>query len=265
MSDIRSFSQWSQYSQCAYAYQLARLDKAWQRPAAWFPMGTAVHAGAEAYERSGRTLTDPELVDVFTTSYWSEIDEYLEVCPNTDYWFASGPYKGPEDIQRRFLLGQEHVIRYKAWYDKHPEEKVWVLPDGRPGIEIPFLIDLGGIPVRGVIDFITWIQGKWLGPRDNKSGNRAGELRQIKLYGQVLEDYYAHIGQPVEVKYGDFFKTKTGKPTVKYDLTTLTRDDLVVDYQTLDAGVRAGDFPPNPSADNCWSCTVRDSCSYKAV
>lgn len=233
-------------------------------------MGTAVHAALEAWERAGRLCEPDEVRDVFRTVYREEIDELLEETPNTRYWESSGPYDGAEDIPRRMAVGLEHVDRALAWYEKHPEQQPLVLPDGKLGIELDFWANLGGVWVRGVIDYLGIIQTyadkpALIGPRDNKTGAKPGQVMQLKIYGIVLEDHYDSIGTPTPIPSGDFFMTKSGKPTVLQNLAQITRDEVVVKFQELDANVQAGDFPAKPSEDVCRRCSVRDGCPVRAV
>jgi putative RecB family exonuclease len=56
--------------------------------------------------------------------------------------------------------------------------------------------------------------------------------------------------------------TKTGKPTQPYDLTKITRAEIVRDFQHLDSEIEAQHFDPTPSVDTCGRCDVRFSCQY---
>lgn len=150
----RSVSQLNQYTRCPHSYYLARIAMAWQRPAAWLAQGSAVHAVLEARERSGREMSLEEAQELFKEEYAKEANEALAITPNTDWWSASGPYRGDEDLERRFHIGLEQIEKYFAWTDAHPEEEIWTAPDGTPAIELEFDIDLEGIPVRGFIDAI---------------------------------------------------------------------------------------------------------------
>src|SRR3954469_19163368 len=98
MTDVRSYSQLGAYDRCPYMYYLERVEKVWQRPAAWLPMGTAVHEAAERWELSGRTMSLEEAQQIFRDAYVRETNKYLDDTPNANHWFRSGPYKGPEDI-----------------------------------------------------------------------------------------------------------------------------------------------------------------------
>ena len=65
----RSVSQLQQYTKCPMAYKLSRIDKVWQRPAAWLIQGSAVHEAIEAWEKSGRTMTLEEATEDDLESY----------------------------------------------------------------------------------------------------------------------------------------------------------------------------------------------------
>lgn len=269
---VRSWSQASEYlaefGGCAYSFYLGRIEKVWKRPAAWFAMGTAVHAGAEYWERSLRTAPAEELDAEFYRVYSEETNKYLEETPNTDLWMSSGRYDGKTDIDRRRKLGPEHLARLVDWYRKHPLEVPWTLADGSPAVELPFEIDLGTVPVRGVIDWVGWVSEdrtiEGLTPRDIKAGSTPGKPMQLKIYGIALEDYLRYIGvESPSVKFADFFMTKDGKPKGGTDLGAVSRDDVVVAFERMDAGIAAGDFPPNPSPDLCRRCSVNFTCSYR--
>lgn len=267
MSDVRSYSQLGSYDRCPYMYYLERIEKVWQKPAAWLPMGTAVHEAAEKWELSRRTMGLEEAQQIFKDAYLRETNRYLEDTPNAAYWFRSGPYKGPEDIVRRYGIGLEHVERYIAWYEKHPDQKpidyVDLEGNTKIGVEFPFTLNIGGVPVRGFIDWIGYNDAGGLIVRDNKTGRLPGGPDQLATYALAVEARWClpDIGQHVEE--GDFFMTRTGKPTIPYQLTRVVKQQLSEDFATMDAGVKAGDFPAKPEASKCMFCSVRDSCKYR--
>lgn len=268
MSDVRSYSQLNSYDRCPYAYYLERVEKVWQKPAAWLPMGTAVHEAVEAWELSNRTMSLDLVIAVFEIAYQRETNKYLADTPNPRFWFASGPYKGPEDIVRRYNLGREHVARYLAWYEKHPEQKPIRYTDiegvEKIGVEMPFTVNIGGVPVRGFIDWIGYKDdGKTLIVRDNKTGRLPGGPDQLATYAIAVEARWALPDIGVHVEEGDFFMTRTGKPTVPYQLTRVVKEQLAEDFATMDAGVKAGDFPAKPEHSKCMFCSVNNSCEFR--
>jgi putative RecB family exonuclease len=271
VSDVRSYSQLGSYDRCPYMYYLERVEKVWQRPAAWLPMGTAVHEAAEAFELSKRTMTLEEAQQVFLDAYSRETNRILAEVPNANYWFASGPYKGPADIVRRQKLGLEHVERYIAWYAKHPEQKPIEYTDlegnQKIGVELPFTLEIGGVPVRGFIDWVGWDKGQLI-VRDNKTGRLPGGPDQLATYALAVEDKFGNnpdIWPPGQerIAAGDFFMTRTGKPTVPYALTRAVKVQLSEDFATMDEGVKAGNFPAKPEASKCMFCSVNASCKYR--
>lgn len=269
MPDYRSWSQLEQYSPelggCPYRYYLARIERVWKKPAAWLPMGSAVHKAAEVWELSDRSLPRDEAKAVFRASYKEEVDKYLEETPNTRYWQMSGPYRGEEDIPRRFEVGQKHVDNYIDWYEKHPEERILMVQDGVPAIELEFKLNLGGVEVRGMLDqAVTSIKpGGRIKPltiiaRDIKTGASPGKVEQLSLAGLAITE-----ANPIWVaEQGDFFMTKTGYPTYPYDLIDV--DVLTEKFVTLEANIQAGNFPAAPTDKKCDRCDVANSCKFKA-
>lgn len=256
MPEYRSVSQYKTYKNCPYQYKLERIDKVWQRPAAWLAQGTAVHTAAEMYERSERTLTLKDSQDFYTGSYVETINKACETTPNLDYWFGSGPYRGEADIERRYKLGLDQVGRYLDWYQAHPEEVIWVAEDGTPGIELGFDMDLDGVAVRGYIDAVIQV-GNRVFVRDNKTGNLPGDDFQLAVYAVALNKQY-----DTDIYSGDYWMGRTGKPTFPYDLSDWPEDRLVNEFGWLDVNIRAENFDPDPEPAKCRFCPVANSCAF---
>lgn len=265
----RSVSQINQYNRCPMSYKLSRIDKVWQRPAAWLGQGSAVHEAAEYWEKSGRTASLEETQDVFRESYRKHIEEAAETTPNFEYWFASGPYRGEADIERRYGIGLEQVEKYIAWYTNHPEEVIWIALDGTPGIEVGFDIDLDGVLVRGFIDAVirydysedNSAEGPATVVRDNKTGNLPGDDFQLAVYAVALAEQFG-IQRPLR---GDYWMGKSGKSTYPYDLTEWTREKVSAEFAKLEANIKAENFEPDPEPSKCRFCSVSTSCSYSAA
>ena len=253
----RSVSQHNTFMRCAYRYRLERIDRVWQRPASWLSQGVAVHAAMEAWEKSGRTLSYDELVEVYDAEFIKSIDEQAETTPNFDYWFGSGPWDGPTDIERRFKLGREQITKLTEWANTHDNEKVWVTPDGEPAVELEFHEEMGGVQVRGFIDLVLETP-EGLVVRDYKTGAKPGDVFQLTVYAEALRLKYG-----VEVVAGDFMMGKTGKPTIQHYFTQDDRDAVHKGFAELEAKIQAGEYEPNPSKNNCRVCAVSSSCEYK--
>ncbi|WP_218951912.1 RecB family exonuclease [Amycolatopsis anabasis] len=249
-------SQYKEYKDCPYRYYLNRRERAWQRPAAWLPQGTAVHKAAEEWERSGRAMSLADAQDVFRETYAASVNEMCEDTPNLDFWYRSGPYRGEVDIERRYGLGLGQVEKYIEYYTvKAPDEVIWITPDGEPAIELEFDIDLDGVRVKGFIDQV--VDGK---PRDIKTGNKPGDDFQLGVYGVALE--VEHGLKPTE---GDYWMGRSGKPTVPYDISEWTRERVTEEFHRLDENIQAERFDAKPEPSKCGFCSVATACPFAAL
>lgn len=260
----RSVSQLKQFERCAFAYFLARIaePRAWQRPAAWLPQGSAVHAAIEWWERTGRKGSLEDAQDVFRAEYQKEIASYCRITPNFLWWSKSGPYNALRDIPRRFEIGLEQVAKYIAYANRAEHEVVWIAPDGTPGVELSFDIDLDGVQVRGFIDLVVADADDPEEPklvRDHKTGNQPGDDFQLGVYSVAIAETY---GVPAPV-VGDYWMGRAGKPTYPYDLSDWTTNEVTAKFHELEDKIQAGEFMPNPSVDNCKFCDVSDACEYR--
>ncbi|QGJ90507.1 Cas4 family exonuclease [Mycobacterium phage Traft412] len=202
----RSVSQLSQFDKCPFSWKLSRHERVWKRPAAWLQQGTGVHAVAEKYMLSklaGSPLTRDECYEIFKAEYADGINEATEETPNLSWWFASGPYRGADDIERRWGIGLQQVDKTLDWIDNHPSLEVWHTPGGTPGIELAIEFELDGIEIRGYIDAVLVLDGEVLVvdykglDLDTKLPTPDGwtTMRDV----QVGDTVFAHDGTPTKV------------------------------------------------------------------
>jgi putative RecB family exonuclease len=259
-----SVSQLKQYERCPYSYYLSRIKKVWQRPAAWLPQGTAVHAAIEAWEWSGRKMSLEEAQAVFAEEYRKEVNRYAETTPNFQWWFASGPYKGMEDISRRREIGLDQVRKYVEYATRAENEVIWITPDGTPAIELGFDIELDGVLIRGFIDAVVevyhegepWPEHR---VRDHKTGNNPGDDFQLGVYAVALADKFGLS----QIKTGDYWMGRSGKPTYPFDLRDWTPNTVAEKFKELESNIEAERFDPDPDPDKCRFCDVSYACEYK--
>lgn len=265
----RSWSQLSSYEQCPQAFFLERIEKAWQRPAAWFATGLGVHSAVEAYEKGEADHTN--MLRVAQDAFRRDIDARLVDTPNASFWQASGPYKGPEDITRRYNDLGRHLNNYlqvaptlgDVWYP---------VGDGLddPAVEYPIDLNLDGVRVIGSIDQVRWKleteddDQPDLEIWDVKAGSMTpDEPGQLAVYATAVRK---DTGYPV--KQGGYIMTAK-KPTakgaiskaqvVRKDLTLITEDALTARFHAADEGIRAERWGPTPG-DQCGRCSVLTSC-----
>lgn len=257
----RSVSQFNQYERCPHAYYLSRVKKVWQRPAAWLPQGTAFHTAAEK-----SILENPEApsldlaLGLFQQSYDADVTALCDETPNTNYWSASGPYRGGVDIERRFDIGTEQIEKWHGWVTSHPEERFWTW-QGKPAVEVPFDTDLGGVRIKGFIDAVLQVSETELKVRDWKTGNDPGDDFQLGVYKVVIEELSG-----LSVPTGDYFMAgkqgKPARPTKPYDLSEWTREAVTEQFRRLDDDIRAERFDPMPTPNKCRFCDVSASCEF---
>lgn len=253
----RSVSQHNTYERCAYSYYLQREKKVWQRPASWLSQGLGVHVAMEEWERSGRTLTREKLIELYREEFTRSIDEQAEETPNFSFWFGSGPYSGPVDIERRWKIGEEQLLSLVDWCEEHPAQKIWTAPDGSKAIELEFHVELGGVMVRGFIDQIVETPDGELIVRDIKTGAKPGDIFQLATYSEAVRLIHG-----VTPRYGDYLMGKTGKPTKTIEISDEDRAEVHEKFAALEAKIQADEFEPNPSRNTCTMCSVKTSCEF---
>lgn len=262
----RSVSQIKEYDPerggCPHRYKLHRIERVWEKPAAWSAQGSAVHYAIEVFEKSRREMSLEDMLEAFAESYAEHIDELTEHTPNFKMWFRSGGYRRTveEDIERRWEKGREQTKTYYEYALAHPEEVLFEI-DGKPAVEVPFELVLGGVKVIGYIDQIVWDPAakRWK-VRDVKTGKVPGEDFQLGPYALWCRK---ELG--LDVWFGDFWMAVSGKPTFPYDLGEWTEERLTAEFVRLEENIQAGNYEPNPTVDGCRICPVNWNCEYKVA
>ncbi|MFE8916864.1 RecB family exonuclease [Streptomyces globisporus] len=257
----RSVSQTEQYEKCGYRFYLQRVERVQERPAAWSFQGTAFHSAGEEYERSGRTKSEEEMVQLFSDQYSALVNKAMQKEPNLDWWMTAMKKPAGQDIEDRYKLGQSQVREYVRWSEVHQPRIAWIEkgPDAVPALEFYFKVELGGIQVRGYIDQLVEDDeepGQYR-VRDLKTGATKSAF-QLETYKVAVEK---QLG--LEVNSGDWWTGKTGglSPKKPLDLSEVTEEQVAARYVAMDQGVKAGKFEPNPGFD-CGFCSVSHACSF---
>ncbi len=195
-----------------------------------------------------------EVVEVFHDEYTTLTNKALDKEPDTDRWLAAGRYTGGEDIERRYVLGMEQTRAYVEWSQANGPD-IWKTPDGETALELYFLVELGGVQVRGYIDQLVTVKNT-VRPRDLKTGSTKSKF-QLQTYGIAVRELYG-----VEVNDADWYLAKDGRLSRPVKLDQVSADELGERYADMDAGVKRGDFPANPGYD-CNFCDVSHACFFR--
>lgn len=256
--DHRSFSQFQTYAKCSEQYRLQKVEKAPQAMTAWAPQGVAFHTGMEEWEKSGRALTEDEVIDIALADYDRIIAAQREKAPDDADWLTGGRTKPQVDIERRREKVIEQVRGYMAYSLEHEHEfRPAELPDGRPAVEVPFDLSINGVKVKGFIDLVLyWPERDALTVRDLKTGTKLpNDPLQLSVYGLAWYRYFGDI-----IEYGDFFMCKNNAPTAPYYLLDYPETVIGAWLEMMDTSEKQGLYLP-ASGDHCRVCPVRKYCS----
>lgn len=256
-----SFSQVSTYTRCGEQFRLERLLRAPQAPAWALVGGSAIHSATEEWDNE---LMVGNVIDDHSALWAKHFDIQIEETaaksdvPKSE-WRASGrksaawPDKETEEFWNH--KGPEFVANWAAWRMNSPWE-IWTAPDGTPGIEIGFTINVGGVMVKGAIDRIMQTPDGEVLPVDLKSGQEPDDTLQLGTYGKAMRD---HMG--VDPTYGTYWMARTGSTTALHPMGKFTDEYLAYLYGGARKGMEAGIFLPKVTR-MCSGCSVRQSCVF---
>lgn len=242
------------WQQCGKKYQLDKIQHAPAVPAWWFAGGTAVHACTEEYDRL--TLGgDPAAFNLqaeWAKAWDREVARLDAREPDRSKWRRSK--EGYDEWQR---VGPGMV---QAWIDWRTrcEYKIWISPDGEPGIELDISGELPGCPtpLKGFVDRVfhdplldqTIIIDLKTGARDPESSLQFG------VYAAALQARYG-----IQAAWGGAFMNRRGGVSRPYRLDMYTPAYMGRMFAALDRGVTAQAFLPKISP-LCHYCDVNAAC-----
>jgi putative RecB family exonuclease len=196
-----------------------------------------------------------DVVQLFSDEYTALTDAALDRWPNTDQWMSAGPYDGGQDIERRFLLGREQTRAYVQWSQVN-EPNIWTEPTGgEPGLELSFMVELGGVAVRGFIDQALDEGDNAVRVRDLKTGSTRSKF-QLQTYSVAMRKQWG-----VNVEKADWYLAQSNRLSRTVKVAEVLEEEIGQRYADMDAGVKRGDFPANPGYD-CRFCDVNYVCPF---
>lgn len=129
-----------------------------------------------------------------------------------------------------------------------------VLPDGKPGIEIPFTVEIDGEKVVGFIDRIYLTPENKILILDLKTGQVPKSKIQLGVYKVGLMKVYG-----LEAELGAYWMAGDGELTPLTDLTMYSESFISSLFEQAWRGIRANVFLPNVTA-MCNGCGVKRYC-----
>ena len=258
-----SWSSVSTYSECGQKWL---LERGFHVPSStWFATlaGSAIHTITEARDRLELMGFTPREQIEFSPAFKAEFDREIaaseapEIKPSGRKLTKVGETGGPSKKDYDWWL-QWGPIFLERWMNFKSDFgwEILTLPDGQPGIELKFEIELGGYPVLGFID------RAYVGPAgitllDLKTGSMPSGSLQLKTYDLGLKQAYG-----IEADWGVFW-TPTGGDAGKLsnpaDLRKWSDARMEGMYAAAMRGISAGVFQPHISS-MCTGCSVRQHC-----
>jgi putative RecB family exonuclease len=265
----RSYSQLNQVRTCGYAFQLARIEKKPERPNIPAVMGRVFHAVSEEIDRllhdqthrgrdavQGTNQLVSAVESLTSKTLVNETESTIAVSGPVDSWLFYG--KQTYEVWVETILPR--TIRNYIDWRLASGYTLMELPGFGPAIEIPFLIDLGGVVVKGYIDRVFQMNDTPL-ILDLKSGRKPETIEQLAIYRVALETLYGR-----DFRWGAYLydiKGGNGGPTLTspFDLRVLTADMLVTQFGKVNQIIDLGLFVAKPS-DFCFHCSVSPHCQF---
>jgi hypothetical protein len=256
-----SYSSVTSWSECGLKYKLTRLDGFAEQPAWWSVGGSAVHQATEWWDIGAHQELDTEgLFGQALTDQVAKECKFSDTPPSEwrssrgqdrDWWMDNGPGM------------------VQAWIDWR-EQTAWQIleidnPDGDPlmgepsllGVELPFEIELGGMPVKGYIDRVFVTPAGETVIVDLKTGARkpASPL-QLGFYRAAVMEQYG-----VTADLGGYFmnRKKPGEQFVVEGLAQYTPDYVGQFVSGFKQAREVGLYLPHVTA-LCKSCGVARHC-----
>ena len=256
-----SWSSVSSYAECGYRWlldrRLASEDVQWLNTLG----GSTLHEVTETEDRVrlGEDLVIPtfeaHLVKLIAES---PAGTRIRVSgqKRTKLQFTGGPNK--QDLEWWLTYGPQMVEQWRRFQ----AETGWIIatmPDGTPGIELGFEIEIEGVPVRGSIDRVMLTPEGEIVIVDIKGG-RTSAVMQLATYALAVSEVYG-----LDAEWATFWQPRPedeAHPLGKYwreHMPSYPWDQLRAMYTGTMDSISRGVFLPNVGS-GCSGCTVKESC-----
>jgi putative RecB family exonuclease len=248
----RSASQLKQFRTCGEYFRLARIIRVPQQESAASAQGSAFHAAAERWERSGRTI-NPEVA--YVHEYGVALTRLEERQPR-ERWRIWGRGSNVEaDIENRLVRGSDQI---RIYTDRMLESGILPceLPDGSLAVEVSFEMDIGPCIVVGSIDVLVDEMETYgrIKVRDLKTGTKEASPIQLAIYAMAARNVLG-----MDVWHGDFYYGKDGQFSDTYDLSRFTDEYIIREFEIMEDAIESRLLHPSPGSD-CFTCPVKGYC-----
>jgi len=243
----RSYSRLDTWQQCPAAYKAKYVDKLPEEPSVWSVGGTAFHTVAEQI-LLGRVdpLREAELfpawLEAFRSAYEDVVNHPRFVGDrNMATWRAAN--RGTEDQDWWVSNGYSMVTRFGRWRATTGASLTVLDLDGRPGLEADMEVELAGVPVIAIPDWLAVVEHGQVCVIDYKTGKPPKTPKQQRFYAAVLAEKHG-----LHASWGLFYMARPGQ-LIAHDLTRYDPDELLAQLVDFDTRERAGDYELQPGQE----------------
>lgn len=161
-----------------------------------------------------------------------------------------------EDVTFWQSQGPRWVEGYIEWRKANPNWKIWVAPDGNPGIELALTPIVAGVPVKMIIDRVFDVDGQLVICDLKTSQQTPSSSLQLGFYKMGIEQTFG-----IEVKWGNYYMARGNGTSEMVDLSSYTFDKMEYLIEKFDVARKAGVFLPN--TNNCqYMCGLTEYCQF---
>lgn len=271
-----SWSAISSYSECGERFRLERLYKV-ERDT-WYATeaGSAIHMITEEIDRAAMTGLPLRDALAMAVPFRAKFDQCIAESGATGFRPSGrklnevGEQGGPNkrDYDWWLAYGPEFVERYVRWREQRTDWEIAMLPDGRPGIEVQFDIDIEGRRVVGMIDRVFHCPGtgEYI-LLDIKTGREPGGKLQLAVY-----DLGLRVTLGIEISWATYWTPRlprgveSGTPDAIGSLSDFVSasdwDTRHVEamFTKVERGIRNGVFLPQVTMACQAGCVVAEYC-----
>ena len=263
--DRSSWSALNQFMDCPEKFRRKRILGHTESLSWALVGGKAVHTGTEWYDLWVQKGSPGDPWDwaqmwpiIFETTV---VQEEEQNQTSRDSWTIYGQptvkYPDRENEVWWRDKGEGFCRNWQAWREANPGYQEWISPDGEVGIEWEFLLEFGGVPMKGYVDRIFTL-GNEVFVMDIKSGRTMPEtILQLELYASAMDLRYG-----VRPALGGYWDARKGKlihpERLGQTVGTMDVIELVDGFITT---AETGHFLPRPGRQ-CTYCSFRTSCPW---
>lgn len=168
-----------------------------------------------------------------------------------------------EDINFWQTAGPMWVSEYIAWRKHNPNWKIWIAPDGRPGIELELMPVVADVPIKMVIDRIFEVNGQLVIVDLKTSKNTPTSTLQLGFYKLGLEVTFGTDALGGEINWGNYYMSRGSNTVEMVDLSGYTYDKMEFLVKGFDKARKAGIFLPNTNSCQ-YMCGLTAHCEFSA-